>query len=127
MNVEELVNFLREGILKCEEIVQNKDRQTKNDPEFSRGYWSGQGKAYGDVLRKLVDLGVTFEPDQKLIYEAETLIPKDNFICNHELNRTLRHYEEDFKNKNYVQCVVSERLLRRMIAKARLEVAKHNL
>ena len=122
-----LVDCLRSEILKCEEIInrpKSTDHGTGNDPEFSRGYWTGRKSACHYIFSKLVESGVKFEPDLNLISEAENLIPKGAYWCGHELNRNLHHYLADFKNKDYSQCVLNEVLIRRGVVKARIEALK---
>ena len=121
-----VINYIREQMLRCYELKNSGNPNSKLDSEESRYYNSGKLTAYTDILRKLVENGITFEPDTKLIAEAETLIPKGPFYCNHELNRILRYYKQGFKEKNYFDCVLNERTIRMMIVKARLEALKNN-
>lgn len=112
-----LVNYLREEILKCAEVLA--------EAETSQSYWLGKSSQCYTLLSKLVnEWGVTFTPDINLVIEAENLIPKGAFWCGHELNRSLHHYREAFKSKNYAEAVLCEVSIRRAIVKARLEAAK---
>lgn len=123
-NPDPLVNYLRAQILRCNEMLADESRESKNGAQFSKGFWSGRKNECVELFRELVKLGVTFEPDVSLIIEAENLIPKGAFWCSHELNRALHHYRASFKEKNYEQAVLNEITIRQAIVKARLEAAK---
>ena len=76
--MEHLIQILRDEIIHSEEVLQ--DIKNKDNPEFSKGYWSGKSSAYSYVLSKVLEeLKIELKPDQSLIAEAENLIPKGSF------------------------------------------------
>lgn len=121
MDTNVLINYFRSEILKGYEVTSKPDISL-NGKEFSNGYWRGRSAFAVDALRKLVELGVVFEPDNNLVIEAELSIPKVSFFCGHELSRIISHYKEAFKKKDYLTCVINEKSLRQYIVKARLEL-----
>lgn len=127
MNELPLIQYLREQLMLAEEsIVRLKEiKVSKNGEEFSKGYRSGKRTMAGDILRKMAELGVSFEPDKSVIAEAENLISKHptSFYCGHELNRALHYYNESFKAKDFAQAMLNERTIRSAIVRARLESA----